>query len=123
MPHRVATLIYLSQNYLYYIRGDRSPLTVYNMCVSYLWPSSPTLSQGIHGHVFTGNSYKIVTEFKITILPSHCLGLQYSVQNYLEMQSVDPSKHGTLDLSWGNVGPSVKDCGPTINRHWLNVQC
>ena len=26
MPHLVATLIYLSQNYLYYIRGDRSPL-------------------------------------------------------------------------------------------------
>ena len=26
MPHRVATLIYLSQNYLYHIRGDMSPL-------------------------------------------------------------------------------------------------
>ena len=26
MPHLVATLIYLSQNYLDYIRGDRSPL-------------------------------------------------------------------------------------------------
>ena len=26
MPHLVATLIYLSQNYSYYIRGDRSPL-------------------------------------------------------------------------------------------------
>ena len=27
MPHLVATLIYLSHNYSYYIRGDRSPLT------------------------------------------------------------------------------------------------
>ena len=27
MPHLVATLIYLSQNYSYYIRGDRSPIT------------------------------------------------------------------------------------------------
>ena len=26
MPHLVATLIYLSQNYSYYIRGDKSPL-------------------------------------------------------------------------------------------------
>ena len=26
MPHLVATLIYLSQIYSYYIRGDRSPL-------------------------------------------------------------------------------------------------
>ena len=26
MPHLVATLIYLSQNFSYYIRGDRSPL-------------------------------------------------------------------------------------------------
>ena len=28
VPHLVATLIYLSQNYSYYIRGDRSPLTL-----------------------------------------------------------------------------------------------
>ena len=28
MPHLVATLIYLSQIYSYYIRGDRSPLTL-----------------------------------------------------------------------------------------------
>ena len=28
VPHLVTTLIYLSQNYLYYIRGDRSPLTM-----------------------------------------------------------------------------------------------
>ena len=27
MPHLVATLIYLSQIYSYYIRGDKSPLT------------------------------------------------------------------------------------------------
>ena len=27
MPHLVATLIYLSQIYSYYIKGDRSPLT------------------------------------------------------------------------------------------------
>ena len=27
VPHLVATLINLSQNYSYYIRGDRSPLT------------------------------------------------------------------------------------------------
>ena len=27
MPHLVATFIYLSQNYSYYIRGDRSHLT------------------------------------------------------------------------------------------------
>ena len=27
VPHLVATLIYLSQIYLYYIRSDRSPLT------------------------------------------------------------------------------------------------
>ena len=33
MPHLVATLIYLSQNYSYYIRGDRSPLNVY--CLDY----------------------------------------------------------------------------------------
>ena len=26
VPHLVATLIYLSQNYSYYIRGDRSPV-------------------------------------------------------------------------------------------------
>ena len=26
MPHLVATLIYLSQTYSYYVRGDRSPL-------------------------------------------------------------------------------------------------
>ena len=29
MPHLVATLIYLSQNYSYHIRGDRSPLGSY----------------------------------------------------------------------------------------------
>ena len=28
MPHLVATLLYLSQIYSHYIRGDRSPLTV-----------------------------------------------------------------------------------------------
>ena len=27
MPHLLATLIYLSKNYSYYIRGDRSPLS------------------------------------------------------------------------------------------------
>ena len=27
MPHLVVTLIYLSQNYSYHIRGDRSPLS------------------------------------------------------------------------------------------------
>ena len=31
MPHLVATLIFLSQNYSYYIRGDRSPLIVLNL--------------------------------------------------------------------------------------------
>ena len=30
VPHRVATLIYLSQIYSYYIRGDRSPLNISN---------------------------------------------------------------------------------------------
>ena len=29
MPHLVATLIYLSQNYSYYIRGDISPLRIW----------------------------------------------------------------------------------------------
>ena len=29
VPHLVATLIYLSQNYSYYVRGDRSPLKGY----------------------------------------------------------------------------------------------
>ena len=29
MPHLVATLIYLSQNYSYYIRGDRSALSAF----------------------------------------------------------------------------------------------
>ena len=29
VPHLVATLIYLSQIYSYYIRGDRSPLNFY----------------------------------------------------------------------------------------------
>ena len=28
MPHFVTTLIYLSQNYSYYVRGDRSPLNL-----------------------------------------------------------------------------------------------
>ena len=32
VPHLVATLIYLSQNYSYYIRGDRSPLTENAWC-------------------------------------------------------------------------------------------
>ena len=32
MPHLVATLIYLSQMYAYYIRGDRSPLKVSIYC-------------------------------------------------------------------------------------------
>ena len=31
VPHLVATLIYLSQIYSYYIRGDRSPLTHENL--------------------------------------------------------------------------------------------
>ena len=31
MPHLVATLIYLSQIYLYYIRGDMSPLNMLKM--------------------------------------------------------------------------------------------
>ena len=31
MPHLVATLIYLSQIYSHYIRGDRSPL-MYRIC-------------------------------------------------------------------------------------------
>ena len=38
-PHLVATLIYLSQNYSNYIRGDRSPLIVLfqtNMEVNYI---------------------------------------------------------------------------------------
>ena len=30
VPHLVATLIYLSQKYSYYIRGDRSPLSMYS---------------------------------------------------------------------------------------------
>ena len=34
MPHLVATLIYLSQNYSYYIRGDRSPLRTYDITYS-----------------------------------------------------------------------------------------
>ena len=34
MPHLVATLIYLSQIYSYYIRGDRSPLNRETLSVS-----------------------------------------------------------------------------------------
>ena len=33
VPHLVATLIYLSQIYLYYIRGDRSPLKIINIII------------------------------------------------------------------------------------------
>ena len=36
VPHLVATLIYLSQNYSYYIRGNRSPLTFSNIFLSML---------------------------------------------------------------------------------------
>ena len=31
MPHLVATLIYLSQNYSYHIRGERSPLNEFTI--------------------------------------------------------------------------------------------
>ena len=31
VPHLVATLIYLSQKYSYYIRGDRSPLKFWHI--------------------------------------------------------------------------------------------
>ena len=33
VPHLVATLIYLSQIYLYYIRGDRPPLKIINIII------------------------------------------------------------------------------------------
>ena len=36
MPHLVATLIYLSQIYSYYMRGDRSPLKHNVLRVSFL---------------------------------------------------------------------------------------
>ena len=34
MPHLVATSIYLSQIYSYYIRGDRSPLRGFTLLIS-----------------------------------------------------------------------------------------
>ena len=40
MPHFVATLIYLSQIYSYYIRGDRSPLP-YSILFCYLMLNIP----------------------------------------------------------------------------------
>ena len=39
MPHLVATLIYLSQNYSYYIRGDRSPLRLFMFLLFSLFPA------------------------------------------------------------------------------------
>ena len=35
VPHLVATLIYLSQIYSYYVRGDRSPLRCENNVILY----------------------------------------------------------------------------------------
>ena len=34
MPHLVAALIYLSQNYSYYTRGDRSPLILWKYSIN-----------------------------------------------------------------------------------------
>ena len=51
MPHLVATLIYLSQNYSYHIRGDRSPLTL-ACCVMQL--DLLLLTVGHAGYYHTG---------------------------------------------------------------------
>ena len=44
MPHLVATLIYLSQIYSYYIRGDRSPLSRLKLGFSIL----PSQTRHVH---------------------------------------------------------------------------
>ena len=61
MPHLVATLIYLSQIYSYYIMGDMSPLNIDGEVVSRwepvpdifgIWDCSPRTS---HGEASNGN--------------------------------------------------------------------
>ena len=46
--HLVATLIYLSQNYSYYIRGDRSPLKVGMLCLLYTFAAGTVYIYGFN---------------------------------------------------------------------------
>ena len=109
MPHLVATLIYLSQNYSYHIRGDRSPLI--NMCVAqhYLnpprWPILKPLSRHhqaiINAGLILGHRLQIWPIIKQTLITKPL--------------SVFPEF-----CSPSNVGPPlalVADDGPTVEVH------
>ena len=54
MPHLVATLIYLSQIYSYYISGDMSPLKQYSVVTFYAYDIDK-LSGGITATRITPN--------------------------------------------------------------------
>ena len=56
VPHLVATLIFLSQNYSYYIRGDRSPLNGIHIF--------STRGGSIHLNVFVSSIFQLDVELK-----------------------------------------------------------
>ena len=85
MPHLVTTLIYLSQNYSYHIRGDRSPLNTRDVKIP--------LSLGGYGELCTSGTVAEVFQ----TWSQHWKKLL----NYL-INWAYPSKHNKLTQCWIN---------------------
>ena len=132
MPQLLATLTYLSQNYLYYIRGDRSPLNC-NLqnpyCnVSYLLIGlylimSPLYRGGgitLTAHLFVTNQF-CVCAFSVyraggqtrdyDPMPGYCRPTVYDAEPALAQSRVTVS---CLTLRW--MWASVTDGGPTLTQ-------
>ena len=83
MPHLVATLIYLSQNYSYYIRGDRSSLktiTYIKHCVTdskNLMTSCSSASMTFHPFRWRGDTSSL-----FPLLHTMPIDAQMNDQNY-----------------------------------------
>ena len=90
MPHLVATLIYLSQNYSYYIRGDRSPLIFV-----------------LKTHTPSSLRHPDDNMLHATLTTAHVTGIFHN-DDFCVTISTLPSKHEALFQCCFNVGPTSK---------------
>ena len=74
MPHLVATLIYLSQIYSYYIRGDGSPLISYDQETITRTSTVATLEKNnnMHNNNYNNSNIEYNMQVKISVVSS-CL--------------------------------------------------
>ena len=113
MPHLVATLIYLSKIYSYYIRGDRSPLNANHNNTS--TSSGSTVSIFKIGLMFTR-----FVAFETQMVGLLIIGSYF--QKYLLKRSVFNIIRSVGMMS-KMVIRSHPDAGSTYTVNWVHMAC